>query len=305
MLTARRTAAAALTAIALVACSSADAPRPPAGPADAVVVASFDFLESDLLAEIYATSLESHGIPVTRRLHLGSRELLEPALVQHKIDFLPEYVGTSLNFLTLGAVDVTSDAGLMHRDLRRTLGAKGVATLAYSSAQNQNGFVVTAETAARLGVESLSDLEPVAPELVFGGPPECDERPLCLPGLAETYGLHFASFQALDVGGPATLAALRGGEIDVGLLFTTDPTLESTDLVLLDDDKHLQPADNVVPVVGQSVADRYGDSFVEAVDAVTRALTTEKLRALNEKVQVDQEGVHETAVEWLTSEGLL
>jgi osmoprotectant transport system substrate-binding protein len=305
MLTARRMAAAALTAIALVACSTSDETRASKVSPNAVVVASFDFQESDLLAEIYATSLESHGIPVSRRLHLGSRELLEPALVQHKIDFLPEYLGTSLSFLTLGSVNVTSDAELMHGDLERTLAAKGVDTLAYSPAQNQNGFVVTAETARRYGLQSLSDLRPVASELVFGGPPECDERPLCLPGLTETYGLRFESFLALDVGGPATLAALRGGEVDVGLLFTSDPNLESTDLVLLADDKHLQPADNIVPVVGHDMIERYGDALVGAVDEVSRALTTEELRVLNEAVQIDELGIHEAAVDWLKSEGLL
>jgi osmoprotectant transport system substrate-binding protein len=302
----RRAAVAALIAFALTACSSSDGSRPPArARSDGVVVASFDFAESELLAEIYATSLESHGIPVTRRLNLGSRELLEPALVQHKIDFLPEYLGTALSFLTLGAVDVTSDAELMHGDLTRTLEAKGVETLDYARAQNQNGIVVTTETATRYGLQSISDLRGTASDLVFGGPAECDERPLCLPGLKETYGLEFKSFQPLDVGGPATLAALKGGEIDVGLLFTTDPNIQSPDLVLLADDKNLQPADNVVPVAGAEVVEQYGDEFDDAVDSVTKVLTTAKLRTLNHLIQLENRNLHETAVEFLTAEGLL
>jgi osmoprotectant transport system substrate-binding protein len=302
----RRVAVAALVAFILTACSSSDGDRPPAqARPNGVVVASFDFQESELLAEIYASSLEAHGIPVTRRLHLGSRELLEPALVQHKIDFLPEYLGTALSFLTLGAVDVTSNSELMHGDLGRTLGAKDVETFAYARAQNQNGIVVTAETAARYGLENISDLRAVAPDLVFGGPPECDERPLCLPGLEETYGLKFKAFRPLDVGGPATLAAITGGEVDVGLLFTTDPNLESPDLVLLRDDKNLQPADNVVPVAGNDVIEKYGTEFRSAVDSVSDALTTAKLRTLNHQVQLENLGLHETAVDWLTAEGLL
>jgi osmoprotectant transport system substrate-binding protein len=164
---------------------------------------------------------------------------------------------------------------------------------------------VTAATASRYGLNTISDLRAVASDLVFGGPPECDERPLCLPGLKETYGLEFKSFRPLDVGGPTTLAALKGGEIDVGLLFTTDPNLESPDLVLLTDDKQLQPADNVVPVTGDDVIEQYGAEFRSAVDPVTGALTTAKLRTLNHEVQLENKSLHETAVAWLTAEGLL
>jgi osmoprotectant transport system substrate-binding protein len=202
-------------------------------------------------------------------------------------------------------VDVTSNAELMHDDLARTLEAKGVETLDYARAQNQNGIVVTAETASRYGLSTISDLRPVASELVFGGPPECDERPLCLPGLKETYELQFKSFRSLDAGGPTTLAALEGGEIDVGVLFTTDPNIESADLVLLTDDKQLQPADNVVPVTGDDVIEQYGAEFRSAIDSVTAALTTAKLRTLNHEVQLEDRSLHETAVDWLTAEGLL
>src|SRR5215207_8003905 len=58
----------------------------------------------------------------------------------------------------------------------------------------------------------------VAGQLTFGGPPECPERPFCLPGLQETYGIEFAEFIPLDVGGPLTVEALQNGDIDVALL---------------------------------------------------------------------------------------
>lgn len=295
-----------LAAVAVVACSRAQSIEPPAPrDRDSVVVASFDFAESELLAELYATALEAHGFPVTRRLNLGSRELLQPALVQRQIDFLPEYVGTALTFLTLGHVNVTSHSPSMHRALKRTLSAKGVTAFDYSSAQDKNGVVVTADTAEKYDLERISDLAPHASDLVFGGPPECEERPLCLAGLEETYGLQFESFLPLDVGGPATLAALEGHEIDVGLLFTTDPNLSAEHLVLLEDDRNLQPAENVVPVVVDSVAQRYGSDFENVVNGVTNALTTPKLRSLNVAVQLEDRDPHDTALEWLQAEGLL
>lgn len=304
-----RRALGAAIAIALVACSPADpfgsGTEPEPRPDNSIVVASFDFAESELLGELYATALEAHGYSVTRRLHLGSRELLQPALVQGQIDFLPEYVGTALTFVTLGAVDVTSHSPSMYRALKRTLGARGVKALDYSSAQDKNGIVVTTETAETYDLETISDLKAHASEFVFGGPPECDERPLCLAGLESTYGLRFASFVPLDVGGPRTLAALEGFEIDVGLLFTTDPNLSPSGLVLLKDDKGLQPAENVVPVVHAVVAERYGPRFEDVLDAVTHALTTSELRLLNHDVQLEHQDAHDTALEWLEAEGLL
>ena len=101
-----------------------------------------------------------------------------------------------------------------------------IAALGSSPAQNSNTFVVTADTARRFGLTTLSDLAAAAPELVLGGPPECPTRPLCQQGLRDVYSASFADFVALDAGGPVTRQALDSGGVDVALLFGTDPRLD-------------------------------------------------------------------------------
>ncbi|MGH9265386.1 MAG: glycine betaine ABC transporter substrate-binding protein, partial [Acidimicrobiales bacterium] len=140
--------------------------------------------------------------------------------------------------------------------------------------------------------------------LVFGAPPECPERRFCLAGLTAVYGLSFKEFRPLDAGGPLTVGALEGDEIDVGLLFTTSPAVATSDLVLLADDRGLQPAENVVPVVRTPVLERHGDALRRAADEVSRVLTTQELIGLNRRVDVEGAAPAEAAREWLVRHGL-
>ncbi len=270
---------------------------------DAITVASFNFPESVLVGEIYAQALEGEGFAVKRQLGLGARELVEPSLERGLVEFVPEYSGSALEFLTRGEGLATSDEALTHDRLEEVFAERGVAVLAPAPAQDQNGFAVTRETADRYGLRSISQLVPEAPELAFGGPPECPERPLCLGGLEDVYGLEFGTFESLDAGGPVSVTALRSGTVDVALLFTTDAAIDRYDFILLYDDLGLQPAENVTPVVREEVVQEHGDAFVRLVDSVSALLTTGDLRELNARVAED-ETPREVAAAWLAEHGL-
>jgi osmoprotectant transport system substrate-binding protein len=277
----RRTAAAIVVcALALAGCASAEPSRPlTALGDDAITVGSFDFPESVLLAEIYSQALEAAGFRIERAFGLGQRELVGPALRAGLIELVPEYAGSALGFASLGAVDPSADVTSTHRSLTATAAENGLIALSSSPGQNANTFVVTRETARRYELAQLSDLSRVAGELVLGGPPECPARPLCLLGLQERYGLEFAEFVALDAGGPLTHQALRSGNADVALLFTTDPALG--DYTELTDDRRLQPAENVTPLLRSEVVEQWGTALIAVIDAVTGELSSEALRELN------------------------
>lgn len=297
-----------LVVVALAACLPSGPEREPAVAADphAVTVGSFNFSESTLLAELYAQALEGVDLPVSREFGVGPRELMQPALEQGLVDVVPEYLGSALAYFDPGAAVASLDARAIHKRLVDTLGRSGVEVLAPAPAQNQNGFAVTPETAERYGLRTISDLAPVAGELVFGGPPECRERRLCLAGLESRYELQFADFVALgDAGGRRTRAALAEGQVDVALLFTTDGHLATGEFVLLDDDRALQPAENVVPVVRRETIERYGDRLVDRLDQVSAALTTDDLAQLNRRVDIDGEEPGAVAAAWLADEGLI
>jgi osmoprotectant transport system substrate-binding protein len=143
----------------------------------------------------------------------------------------------------------------------------------------------------------------IASQLVLGASPECPQRDYCLIGLENKYGLHFKQVKALDVGGPLTVAALENDSIQVGLLFTTDGIIKDKGWVLLEDDKVLQPADNVTPVVRNEITDAYGDQLTSLLDAVSAKLTTEGLTELNKKTGIDKEDSDDVAKQWLDDNG--
>lgn len=142
----------------------------------------------------------------------------------------------------------------------------------------------------------------VASQMTLGGPPECPKRPFCIPGLKETYGVEFEDFKALDVGGPLTVKALSGGQIDVGLLFSTSSAIPDNDFVLLEDDQNLQTAENITPVVGDEVLD---GTVEELLNGVSAALDTETITELNGRVELDKEDPADVAADFLEQEGLL
>jgi glycine betaine/choline ABC-type transport system substrate-binding protein len=143
----------------------------------------------------------------------------------------------------------------------------------------------------------------VASQLTLGGPPECPERPFCIPGFRETYGIEFSQFVPLDVGGPLTVEALQNGDIDVALLFSTDPAIQENGWVLLEDDEQLQSAENITPVVRADVPDM--PVIEERLNAISAALTTETMTELNGRVSIDGEDPADVAASFLADNGLL
>jgi osmoprotectant transport system substrate-binding protein len=304
----RRTALGLLAVVVLAACGAPPGPRvpdrPPSRPDDAVVVASFDFPESAILGELYAQALEGAGVPVRRELLLGPRELVSPALEQGLVDVVPEYLGTALAYLG-GEQPRPADEDETEARLADAFADLGVRLLEPSPAEDQNALVVTLQTALVYGLERISDLADVAAAFRFGGPPECPDRAFCLQGFEDVYGLDFQEFVPLDSGGPLTLAALREGRqgpgqgIDVGVLFSTDPNLQDRRFVELEDDRALQPAENVVPAVREAVLARWGARLRDPLDAVSGALSTEELRVLNAQVVLEGQSPRRAARNWL------
>ena len=270
----------------------------------AVVVASFNFPESELLAAIYGLAIRHAGIPVRLQLDLGPRELVQPALEQGLVDVVPEYLGTALASLQPDAGVPMSDPAAVRGALARALARWHVQVMKPAAAQDQNGMVVTGATARRLGLRTVSDLRRVAGRLTLGGAPECPDRPYCLPGLRRVYGLGFARFLPFDTEAQR-VTALEEGVVDVAVLDTTDGNLATGDLVLLSDDRHLQPAENVVPVITGNAIARYGKRLVNAVDAVSAQLTTRALLFLDWRVEVAGNDVQAEARAWLERHGIL
>jgi osmoprotectant transport system substrate-binding protein len=266
-----------------------------------VVGVSGAFAENQIVAEMYAQVLEHAGYVVERQLDLRSREVSQNALEAGFIDVKPEYLSSLLLFLDPNAeasADTTEVAGRAAELLR----SRGLTLLTPSGAEDTNQFVATAETAERFHLSTMSSLVPVADQLTVGGPPECPQRPFCLPGLHEVYGILFDEFVPLDAGGPLTVDALRRDEVQIALLFSTDPRIEQYGFVPLVDDEGLQDAENITPVIR---SEELNDEVRTLLDAVSARLSTEEMTQLVGRVVIDGHDVAAVATDFLTANGLL
>ena len=281
----------------LAACGSGGS-RPAPAPAEGTIrFAAYDFSENQVLVAVYAEAARRAGLPVSVQSGVATREVLEPALEQNRVDVVIDYLGTATAFVRPQSGDLRGSPAQLHDELSRALAPRGVRVLSAAPAEDQNGFAVTTAFAAKHRVRRLSDLAPLAAGLVFGGPPECAQRPLCLPGLQRVYGLRFG--RVLSLGSrAATVEALLAGQIDLGLLETTDAHRFTTPVLVLIDDRSLQPHENVVPLVRAAVLDRWGNRLRSALDGASARLTTQEIAALNQAVEIQGRTPAEAAREW-------
>jgi osmoprotectant transport system substrate-binding protein len=294
----------ALLAVPLLLTGCGSGPAAPASVGTSIRFAAYDFSENQILAEVYAGGLRRAGLPVVVQRGVGTREVVEPALEQGVSDVVVDYLGTAVEFVQpqpQGSPAAGRSSEDLHATLARALRPRGVTVLDPSSAEDQNGFAVSTAFAHAHGLTRLSDLAPLAPGLTFGAPPECPDRPLCLPGLEQVYGLHFGRVLAVT-SRAATAAALVGGSLDVGLLETTDARLATEPVMLLTDDRTLQPHENVVPLVRSGVVRRWGSRVATALNAVSARLTTAELVRLNLAVEIDGLTPAGAAARWWAGE---
>ena len=261
-----------------------------------LTVGGFNFPESDILAQLYGQGLAHAGYDVKYKLDLGTRAVVVPAIQSGQIDLYPGYAASELEYLNKGKGEASPDPVATTDKLNTYLKDIGAQALTPSAAFDGNAYAVTKANAAKYSLTKLSDLAPVASQLVFGAGPECKTYKYCLPGLMSVYGLHFKNTLTLDTDGPATRAAFKNGTIQVGLVFSTDADLDQLGLVVLQDDKHMIAADNVVPVIRtQKVTDEV-KNLLNKIDA---GLTTTDLFAMNGKVSLQHQDADAVAKAYL------
>jgi osmoprotectant transport system substrate-binding protein len=262
-----------------------------------VIVGSADFTESQLIASIYSQALQAKGVPVKEQFNIGSREVYMAALKDGSIDLVPEYSGALLSYLDPKSTAATTQA--VSSELASKL-PSGISMLTPSPAEDKDVVAVTQATADKYKLKTISDLAPVAGELVLGGPPEWKTRVQGVVGLRDVYGLNFKDFVSLDAGGTLTMTALTNGQIQAGDLFSTDPGLLSNHLVALDDNKNLFAAENVVPVIKTA---KQNDTVTKTLNDVAAKLTTQDLITMNAEAATGT-NLSDIAKKWLAGVGI-
>ncbi len=237
---------------------------------------------------------------------VGTRDIYMKVFPK-SIDVVPEYVGGILEFLNgtyngSNAAPVTmSDAAQSISDAQPLLKKAGITLLDPSSATDSNAFFVTKKFAEENNVSALSDLE--GKSVVLAAAPDCKGRLDCEGGLTKKYGIKITKILPLGYASPQTYKSVLSGESQLGETSTTDATLESQGLVLLTDDKQIQPAENLVPAVSSSFLAAHPD-VAAPLNALMAALTTENLTQLNAEVSVNREDPQDVADKFLADNGL-
>lgn len=274
-----------------------------------LLIGATNFTESRIMAQMYALVLENAGITATVK-ELSGREIVEPALEKGQLQITPDYLATFTTFLNArvngpnSTTPASNDVAATYVAAQQLAGPLGLTVLTPSAAQDQNAFAATPAYAAANKLATLSELGPFSQSnpVILGAGPDCPTRPYCQPGLQSTYGIKFASFVTLDTGGPLTVQALAQGVIQLGLVLSSSGLVAANNLVILADDKHLQPADNLVPIVKTSVNT---PQITELLNAISAKLTTKDLQYLNAEVDIERQDPSDVASNWLKSVGLL
>ncbi len=274
-----------------------------AGASKTLTVGGANFTEMAIVQQLYGQLLAKNGYTITYKA-VQNREIYEPALEKGEIDVVPDYAATLANFMSkkAGGGDVaTTDATETVQKMQPLLEKVGLAALTPSPALNANAFVVTKKFAQENNLKTLSDLGALGKPLRLAAPTECPERPFCQIGLEKTYGLKISKLLPLDFGSAQAKQAVTSGQADLMLTGTTDGTLDQLGLVVLEDDKKLQAADNIVPVVNREA----NTPEVKALlDKLSAALTTQDLTQLNAKVDAERQTAEQVAKDYLASKGL-
>ncbi len=306
---------AVLALLAASACGSDDPLADDSGSDDdggdkgTLVLGGQDFTEMQIMASIYQQLLEDAGYTVDTQL-VSTRKVYLRDLKNGNIDIVPEYAGSitdELNLVANGpnAPQVSSnDIDATMEALRELLLPSGLTALEPAEATDQNAFATTTDFAEENGLTTLTDLGELGEPITLAASEDCSSRPDCAEGLEGTYGIQIEEILPLGFGTPQTKDSVVSGESQLGLVGTSDGSLEELGLVILEDDQGLQVAQNLVPVVSQQVIDDNPD-VEDTLNELSDALTTEDLASMNAAVDLERRKPEDVAAEFLAAQGLV
>lgn len=271
-----------------------------------VKVGSAGFYEAAVVGEMYAQALEAKGYTVERHLEIGERPAVHSAFTAGDVNLIPEYLG-GLAGQGLGIADLSPDAQTALDNMQTALAAKGWVAFDFSPGTDADGFAVRKETADKYNLKTMSDLAKVTDPLIWGVAEGCPDNPVCGPGLKDKYGIDLSKLQVepLPPCSADIATSLNDSAIDVAQVCTTQPEIASMNFVLLTDDKHLQPAQNMLPIASKELADAAPADFAETLNAISAKLTTEALTQLGVSININHEEIKDVAAKFLKDNGLL
>jgi osmoprotectant transport system substrate-binding protein len=290
--------------------STSSSSEPTAADKGAVTVITAGFTEIDVMANIYKELLEKSGYDVTVK-KVGTREQYLDQISAGKEDIVPDYLGSATNFMysqeqkNPDAVVATADVAKTLAEARRLAEPQKLVVLNPAEATDQNAYAVTKEFAAQHDLKTLSDLGASGLPIVIAAPEECKTRPLCGVGLEKTYGIDITEYKPFPFGSATSKKEVTSGKAQLVQVSTTGTPLDQFGLVILEDDKGLQPAENLTPILGSASKIAGDEDAIALLNKLSETLTTADLAELNDAVDTERERAEDVAANWLESVDLI
>ena len=279
-----------------------------------IIIGSQQYYSNEIIAELYAQMMEKAGLTVTREYQIGQREVYLPELEAGKIHVIPEYGGNLLEYYskTAGSGSPSTATGTATpsrvasdttsiQDTLLTILPRSLTVLNPAEATDQDSLTVTRATAQAHSLASIADLTSLGRSIRIAANSEFTTRPYGPDGLKAVYGVDASVTPVEDSGGPLTVKALTDGTVDVADIYSSDPAIQTQDLVVLSDPQMLILPQNVTPLVSASLP----AIAVTAINRVSALLTPDELRALNQRSTGEKLSSKVIATDWLTSKKLL
>ena len=279
------------------------------GGGDKVVIVGQKFPEADVMTQLYKALLDDAGYN-TEVKNLGARDIYLDPLSKGEVTISADYLSSMTEALNRKA-NGDNAPRVASPDVQATLaklnelGKKfGLTPLEPAKAEDANAFAVTKEFAQAHHLTTLSDLGALGIPVRLGGNSDCPQREDCQKGLEDVYGIKISGFEPTGFGSPATKDDLVKGVTQIGSVGTTDATLDRQGLVILTDDKHVQNAENLVPIVNSAWL-KDNPKAKTVLDKLSAVLTTADLTDLISQVSNDRKKAADVARSYLRDKGLI
>jgi osmoprotectant transport system substrate-binding protein len=280
--------------------SSSSASGPGAGK-PAVTIGDKNFVEENILGQLYAQALKAKGFTINLKSEIGSSEIIYKALTSGQIDLYPEYTGTLLSAVA-EQTKLPTSAAAAYSQAKAFLEPKGFTLLNYTPFYDSDALATLPSYASANKLTSVADLKPLGKKVTLGAAPEFATRFEGLKGLEAEYGVK-PTFKPISI--ELSYKALESKQVDVQDVFSTDGQLLGGKFKVLADPKHVFGFQNVAPVVKQSVVSAEGPAFAETLNKVSALLTIPAIQQMNKAVSIDKQAPATVAEQFLKANGVI
>ena len=283
------------------------------GHADPIVVSSKIDTEGNLLGNIILQVLQSHDLPVTNKVSLGATPILRKAIAGGEIDIYPEYTGNAGFFFNRADDPVWKDAAKGYDTAKKLdYDANKIVWLAPVPANNTWAIALLDSVASANKLKSLDDFGKWVSsggKVKLAGSSEFVNSAAALPAFQKAYGFTLKPDQLLVLSGGDTSATIKAAAeqtdgVNAAMVYGTDGAIGAAGLVVLEDDKAVQPVYAPAPIVRESVLKAHPE-IADALKPVFSSLDLKTLQTLNGRIQVNGESAKDVAADYLKSKGLV